>query len=456
MRRLPIRLRLTLAFALAMALVLAATGAFLYVRLGSSLLEVVDESLRARSADLAPRVAGGDTRLTGSTGTHLVDPDERLAQVLDRSGRVVDATPGIEERPLLQGAELAHAASGEQTVLERAAIPGFAGRARILVTRVDGRQGKRLLLVGASLQDRDETVHGFLVALAVVGPAALLLISLLGYGLATGALRPVESMRQEAEAISAWEPGRRLPLPSSRDEIRRLSETLNEMLDRLETALERERSFVADASHELRTPLTLLTTELELALRGERSEEELRAALGSAAEEADRLTRLANDLLLLARSDRGVLPLRREHVGVNGLLTRLAERFFDRARSVGRAVTVQTPNELTLDADPLRLEQALGNVIENALRHGRGPIRLTATENDGWIELHVLDEGTGFPPEFLPRAFERFSRADEARSGDGAGLGLTIAAAIAAAHGGSIHAANAEHGGADVWLSLRT
>jgi signal transduction histidine kinase len=344
-------------------------------------------------------------------------------------------------------------ASGELRSFTVDDVRGLPGRARIRATRVDGRTGPRLLLVGESLEDRDETVRAFLIELSIVGPAALLLVSLLGYGLATAALRPVESMRREADAISASEPGRRLPLPASRDEVRRLGETLNEMLDRLESALERERAFVADASHELRTPLALLKTELELALRRSRSQEELERALRSAAEEADRLTRLADDLLLLARVDRGRLPLRREKVAARGLLARIAERFADRARAAGRKITVDAQDGLTLTADPLRLEQAIGNLLENALRHGGGGIRLSAAARNGQAEVHVQDEGAGFPAEFLPSAFDRFSRADEARSGDGAGLGLTIAAAIAAAHGGSIHAANRD-GGADVWLAL--
>jgi signal transduction histidine kinase len=263
-------------------------------------------------------------------------------------------------------------------------------------------------------------------------------------------------MRGEAAAISGSEPGRRLPLPHSRDEIRRLGETLNRMLERLETALERERSFVADASHELRTPLALLKTELELALRRPRSQAELEQALRSAAAETDRLARLAEDLLLLARSDQGQVPLRRSAVSARDLLMGVVERFSQRAQAAGRAIEVDAPEGLSLTADPLQLEQALGNLLENALRHGDGNIRLAAADRDGQIELHALDEGRGFPPEFLARAFDRFSRADEARSSEGAGLGLTIVDVIARAHGGSAHAANPDGGGADVWLSLPT
>jgi signal transduction histidine kinase len=257
-------------------------------------------------------------------------------------------------------------------------------------------------------------------------------------------------MREEADAISASEPGRRLPVPAARDEVARLADTLNEMLGRLEGAIERERSFVADASHELRTPLALLRAELELALRRPRTAAELEEALRSAAAETERLTRLAEDLLVLARSDRGELPLRCQPVGVSELLARVAERY----GASGGAVEAEAPEGLVVDADASRLEQALGNVVDNALRHGSGTVRLTAAARDGLVELHVTDEGKGFPAEFLPRAFERFTRADAARAGGGAGLGLAIAAMIARAHGGAARAANRDGGGADVWLSI--
>lgn len=226
------------------------------------------------------------------------------------------------------------------------------------------------------------------------------------------------------------------------------------MLGRLEGALERERAFVADAGHELRTPLALLKTELELALRRPRSEAELADAIRSAGQETDRLAKLADDLLLLARSDRSQLPLRREQVAVDALLHRVAERFGNRAQETDRAIEVEPSEVLEIHADPTRLEQALGNLVQNALNHGRGSVRLSAAAHDGQVELHVRDEGDGFPPSFLPHAFDRFSRADDARSGEGTGLGLTIADAIARAHGGSAHAANSSAGGADVWLSL--
>jgi signal transduction histidine kinase len=211
------------------------------------------------------------------------------------------------------------------------------------------------------------------------------------------------------------------------------------MLARIETAMERERSFVADASHELRTPLAHLKAEVELALESPRSHDELESALRSVAMETDRLAQLAEDLLLLARVEEGTLPIRRQDVRLDELLRGIARRFERRALEEGRAIEVAA-NGAQLNIDRLRLEQALGNLVENALRYGKGTIRLAGDTQS----LRVSDDGPGFPPGFAPRAFERFSRADESRGGaGGAGLGLAIVAAVAEAHGGSASVAGA-------------
>ena len=261
-------------------------------------------------------------------------------------------------------------------------------------------------------------------------------------------------MRRQASEISATEPGRRLPVPPTRDEVARLGETLNEMLSRLEEAFQHERTFVSDASHELRTPLAILKTELELAMRGDRTPDELEVAIRSAAEETDRLTQLAEDLLVVARSDQGRLPVRLTDVRVADLLGGLRERFAERCAARQRPITADAPDGLSVRADPLRLEQAIANLIENALRHGDGKIALTAKRGEASIEIHVTDDGPGFPPGFIESAFDRFTRADPARARGGSGLGMAIVEAVAAAHGGGAHAANREGGGADVWITL--
>jgi signal transduction histidine kinase len=300
--------------------------------------------------------------------------------------------------------------------------------------------GSDVVVAGTSLGERDDSLRTLALLLAGGMAVALLLACLAGYGVATGALRPVEAMRRRAAAISGASAGERLPVPGSGDELARLGETLNAMLDRLEAALARERTFVADASHELRTPLAVLKAEVDLALRRGRSADELRAALESVSEETDRLVRLAEDLLVIARADQGRLPLRPEQLSLRELLDTVASRF---------GVQAEVAGSLTLRGDRMRLEQALGNLVDNAIRYGRGEVRLSAVERDAHMELHVTDEGGGLAPEFVPHAFERFTRAEGTRSRGGAGLGLAIVSAIAEAHGGSAHAA-----GADVWIQL--
>jgi two-component system OmpR family sensor kinase len=444
MSRIPLRLRLTLAFAGVMAIVLAATGAFLYLRLGASLDDTIDDGLRARAADVAALVRQEGSGLGTRTGSRLETEDDSFAQVVDSRGEVVDSTLPPSPRPVLGTAEISRARAGP--AFFRTRLPEDDEEWRVLATPVEG-QG--VVVVGTSLEERGDALEGLLAQLLIGGPLALLLASLAGYGVATAALRPVESMRRRAAAISGAEPQARLPVPEARDEIRRLGETLNGMLARLEQAIARERSFVADASHELRTPLALLRTELELALRRPRSAEELERALRSAAEETDRLSQLAEDLLVLARSDQGRLSVRSAPVRVREILDGVGERFARRG-----AISVHAPDDLELHGDQLRLEQALGNLVDNALRHGRGEVRLLGRDEDGHVTLHVTDEGPGFPPDFLPRAFERFARVDEARSSGGAGLGLAIVDVIARAHRGSAYATNGPERGAHVWLSI--
>jgi two-component system OmpR family sensor kinase len=450
---LPIRLRLTVAFAAAMALVLAASGLFLYLRVGAALDRTIDQGLRGRADDVAVLVRGAGPGLGDARGRRLVEWEESFAQVLAPDGAVLDSTPGLGERQLLSGPELARATRAT-VVVDRAPFPASDDPLRLLATPVEAGGGRTVVVVvGASTEERAEALESLLGQLLLGGPITLVAVSLLGYLLAAAALRPVESMRREAEAVSATEPGRRLPLPPADDEIARLGTTLNTMLDRLEAALAQERRFVSDASHELRTPLALLRTELELALRRPRSAGELRAALASAAEETERLSRLAEDLLVLARADGGGLPVNPEPVAAAQLLAEVTERFGAQAAEAGRAIDLEAEDRLEVVVDRLRASQALGNLVDNALRHGRGRIRLVARRADGRAELHVQDEGPGFPPEFLDHAFERFSRADPARQGPGAGLGLAIVGVIAHAHGGSAHAANRD-GGADVWVAL--
>jgi two-component system OmpR family sensor kinase len=459
-RRLPIKLRVTLVFAAAMALVLAGVGLFLYSQLRSRLDESIDNGLRSRAGDAVTLVRENEEGLEESGRLSLIESDESFAQVLTSSGSVVQSTPQLGDQPVLSTQEVQEAEGRERTFFEHQSAPGIEGSVRLLaapaVTDSDdeGSGGDVVVVVGSSLGDRDEALASLAALLAIGGPIALLLASLAGYAALALALRPVEAMRRQAAEISASEPGGRLPAASGDDELARLAATLNEMLDRLEAAFERERRFVDDASHELRTPLALHKTELELALRYASDEAELRAAMASAIGEIDRLVQLAEDLLVVARSQGGELALAREPLQAADIFATVGERFRARAAQEGRALEVDGSSDVRIAGDRLRIEQALTSLVDNALRHGEGDVRLWARENGELVELHVGDRGPGFDPEFIGRAFERFSRADEARGRGGTGLGLAIVETIARAHGGTARAANDPQGGADVWVEL--
>ena len=454
MRSLPITIRLTLVFTAVMAVVLTATGLFLYLRLGDELDRAVASGLRSRADDVATLARESHGGPAPPAPGRLTDTDESIAQIVDASGRVVDEIPAGSRRMLLTPRELA-LARRRTTVVDRRRLEVFEGDpVRLLATPVDANGEPRVVVVGTSIDDRDEALRSLVAQMLIGGPVALLLASLTAFGVARAALRPVEDMRRQAAAISGAKPGRRLPVPATRDELSRLGDTLNAMLVRLEGALAHERAFVADASHELRTPLAILKTELELAMDGAHSADELDLTIRSAAEETERLVRIAEDLLVISSSEQGELPVVRERTEVQALLTTVLHRYERRAHEQGCALEIEPAPGITITADPLRLEQALGNMVDNALRHGGGRVLLTARAPSDSIELHVLDEGPGFAPEFLGRAFERFSRPDAARSGHGTGLGLAVVESIAVAHGGRAQAINRERGGADVWIRI--
>jgi two-component system, OmpR family, sensor kinase len=441
--RLPIRLRLTFAFALVMAAVLAALGYVVYARVGGALMSSVDQTLHAQAREASARAF--DEK-------NLIDPDigagATIAQLFNANGRVVRSTPA-DIAPLLRPAETRRIARGH-SVLRSVSLARPAGEWRLLAAPTRNAAGT--IVVARSLESREETLDRLFREFLIAGPIALLLASIAGYGLAAAALGPVEAMRRRAAAVTARAPGL-LPVPRSRDEISRLAETLNDMLVRLRASFEHERRFVADASHELRTPLTLLQTELEVALRRPRSAAEMEQALRSALEDTARLARLAESLLLIARVEEGALPIRPQPVETDVLLETVVSRFAARTARLGRSIRAET-SAAVVDADPERVEQALANLVENAVAYGDGEIVLSARGGSDGVELHVTDRGPGFPEDFLSRAFDRFSRADGAHAHDGSGLGLSIVALVASAHGGAAAATNRVGGGADVWLTL--
>jgi two-component system OmpR family sensor kinase len=450
--RLPIRVRLTLQFAIGAAAVLTAIGAFVYVRTGADLLAATDAGLRSRADVIVADVRASGPSVASVTAT-LIEPDEAFAQVADgRTGSILQSSPIVEGQPLLPAPVIRSLARPQ--LFDRR-LQGIDDITRVLAVPVEeASAGPAVVLVGSSLQDRRDEMLQLAATLAIGGPVALTVISWAGWLLAGAALRPVQRMQREAASVSDADLGRRLSSPPVDDEISQLAATLNSMLDRIQGSVERERRFVDNASHELRTPVAILKAELDLALSRARTPEELEAALRSASEETGHLTRLAEDLLVLSRARGGRLAVRREEVALDELLEGLARHFAARAASAGVRISVSAPPE-RVAVDPLRVRQALDDLLDNALRHtaAGGTIRLWAERGEGVVRIGVEDPGSGFVESFLPVAFEAFSRHGDGDP-EGAGLGLAIVRAIAEAHGGTAEAANRPSGGASVTMVL--
>lgn len=444
---LPIRPRLALVCAGLVAVIVVAVGALVYVRLEADLLRAVDDELQARTGVL---VADGDA---ASLAVSPTDVGDIFAQRLRDDGALIATSPGLLG-PVIAGPDVA-TLKGERFVeatIPTADDPVFA---RLLATRTpDGS----IVIVGVTIDDQRAALTTLLLEFALALPLGVVLAAVVGWLVAGAALRPVERIRVEAEAISGSEPERRLPVPETGDELAALGTSLNRMLDRLQTAVERERRFVDDASHELRTPLANLKAELDLALRRSRTGPELVAALRSAADETDRLTRLAEDLLVLARAADGRLPIRLEEVDMTQLVRDTVESFGGRAANLEVTLTTAFSGDARATVDPARIRQALANLIDNSLRHTPhgGRIAISVDGAPGQISITVGDSGEGFPASFLPFAFDPFRRADAARTrgGGGAGLGLAIVLAVAEAHRGTVEARQGPDSGAEVVIRL--
>lgn len=444
--RIPIRIRLVLGFALVMALVLALTGAFIYDRTRDDLNRQIQRELEARLAATVAIVRDDGDDL----GDPAFDPLGRLdagavVQVLAPGPRIADATSDqLLDHPLISVEELRRLRDGSVDAVE---VDSPIGPVRVVAGRTQDDGVRYVPIVAASVEDRDQALDSLSRVLLIGGPLALLLASLAAYGVATAALRPVEAMRRGAERISGDDTGARLPVGAADDEIADLGETLNDLLARLDESIRRERRFVADASHELRTPLTILRAQIELALERGTEPEALRKALRSCGEEVERMSRLASDLLVLARADENRLPTDPQRVRLVELATEVVDDF-------DGEVLVEVPPGTEVVADPDRIRQAIYNLVENSLVHGGAPVTIAATAADGRCAIRVSDSGPGFPDDLRGRETERFARGKASRSKPGSGLGLAIVEAIAAAHGGSLEIGETPGGGAEVAVLL--
>ena len=445
----PLRLRLALLFALATVLVIAVAGFGFLFQLRVSLDASLDSSLVTRASALVDEVSAA------GLGSLRLGQDEEPAQFLTVDGRVLASSPELAGRPAIDAGQR-RAVAGGHVLTFTTELADERTRVLARTTDVTGT----LVVVGMETEISDAAADHVESAILLGGPPAVLVAGAGAWLLAGAALRPVERMRRETADISEHDNLARLAVPPTRDEIAALATTMNELLGRLRAAVARERGFVADAGHELRTPLALLRAELELAARPGRSRAELAEAVAAAGLETERLIRLSENLLLLARAEGEQQFVRASPTPLHELLTAAARAANAGAADRSVSVEVDCPVELTALADPDRLRQGIDNLLDNALRHSPSgaQVRLQAREREAppVLEISVRDHGPGFPAEFIPHALERFRRADNARArtDGGAGLGLAIVAAIARAHGGKATAGNHPTGGAIVVLHL--
>jgi signal transduction histidine kinase len=448
---LSVRARLTLVFAAAMAVVLLAVAVFVYAKVRDDVRSSVDMGLRSRAQVIVGNASRPSARIGGGPARHhLIDPDEAFAQVLTTAGSVAESTPAVRRAPLVPAAMLATVRNARFVDV----TPPGLDPARLLIVPIAAGPTRGYAVVGATLSNSQEALGTLVRQLEIALPAALVISTIVAWLVAGAALRPVERMRREAADITVTDPTRRLPVPTTNDTLARLARTLNATLDRLQAARERERRFVDEASHELRTPLTILRAEIDSALTPPGSREQLEQALVSAREETEHLIRIAEGLLVLARAHDGHIPILTEDVRLDAVVE----------ESVAAQQAVASQNDVRVEAhvadagvrlDPTRARQALDNLIDNAIRHSPhgGTVRVYATAEDGRTTFAVEDDGPGFEPGLLDGPFVAFHRGQGAAY-PGSGLGLTIVAAVADAHHGTMVAENRAHGGARVTVVL--
>ncbi|MFI7700106.1 sensor histidine kinase [Nonomuraea sp. NPDC049480] len=445
MRLLPgsMRARVTLVTAAGAVCALVVCLALLYAALDRQLQAAIDDGLAVRAGDLAVALENDDVAA-------LID--DPMAQLYGRGGEVTAGSTSLEGRRLLT-TEQVHQV-GDITLSTRT-LPIGDGGAEISVRLLSERlePGGGVLTVGVSAEPIQAAKDRLAIVLFLAAPLLVAGLAAGAWAVVRTALRPVDALTREAAIISSLESDSRLPAVPGDDEIARLARTLNDMLARLGVAAERERAFVDDASHELRTPLAVLRGELELALDAVGDDREVEQSLHAALGEVDRLSRLADDLLLLARARAGALVVRTEAVDLLDLAAAEARRL---GPALGLAIEA-SGDPVVVNADPERLRQVLANLARNSAAAGAGTVRFRVARGRESATVEVADDGPGFPEGLLDAAFARFTRGDDARSGvsPGAGLGLSIVRAVVSAHGGIVSARNGEPlGGAVVTACL--
>jgi two-component system, OmpR family, sensor kinase len=452
---LSLRYKLALYYLIILSVVLLVCGIAIYGYISRSLVNTIDESLdhQLQKLEQVAKLSTSDSGIDDSSQAPDSPDDSegevipiplQLMQVINSRGGIQTETyahPQDEvpvDLPSLQRLQ-------PDTTYHDTIIMPSGELLRVATRRTRGHDGEDFYVrLGHSLAALQQARKRLLLVFGIAIPLALLLSSFGGLVLANQALSPVDRITKAAEQIAAGDLSERVPIPHQMDELGRLASTFNYMISRLQAAFERQKQFTSDASHELRTPLAVMRGELEVTLRRERSPEEYQHTLSSNLEEISRLSRLVEDLLMLARADAGRVELRCEAVNFSALCQNTTEYISPLAEQRDQTLTYQLPPQpVTINADQQRIKQLLLNLLDNAIKYTEpgGTITLSLTTDNQHAILAVADTGRGIPPEDVPHVFERFFRRSAKtadRSATGSGLGLSIVKWIVDAHGGRI------------------
>lgn len=455
-----IRFRLTAWYSAVLTLALALFGVFTWFTVRELLFHAVDQTL-------ADRVKGVRHFMENQIGALSVEeirdefkehsvlgPDGDLFQVCDAAGVWLYRSAPLENAAVSIRLPASVPADGliEDREIDRTTLRFYSKAVNVL--------GKPFTIqVATPTQTLVKGLTLFKWALVLLIPVVLLAATAGGWWISQRALQPVDRITATARSIGERSLSRRLPVPNTNDELQRLSETLNQMLDRIEKAFKRVTQFTADASHELRSPVALIRTTSELALRRQRSDSEYRDALDEIHAESLRTTDLIENLLMLARADAGKATLARLPVDLTSLVRDVSAQAEKLARQKSIALTCNVNGAgITVAGDQGSLRRLFFILLDNAVKYtpAGGTVAVSVAEHATGADVEIRDSGVGISSQDLPHIFERFYRSDKSRSRDsgGAGLGLSMAKWIVDVHGGAIHVVSEPDGGSTFRVSL--
>lgn len=422
-----IRWKLTQWYGGALALVLLIFSTVVYFTMRHQLLGRIDQGLNEELADVLSEVnrASDGQGLKSWLSRRFAHHEGFDFQITTQSGERFFVNPRLESTRL----PLPETTTTTKDPHLRIVTLEDGRRWRVISVQAQGPEGTLVVQVGRSLKAFDHESAELLSTFVLTGPLMLLSVLAGGYFLARRALAPVGQITTAANHITAEQLSQRIPVPNPHDELGALAQTLNQMIERLEQSFTEMQRFTADAAHELRTPLAVMRTEAEVALRTLRSPEEHARVLENLLEEINRLSQLAEQLLLLSRQDAGLYPVRNETVNLGALLEEVIGNVQMVAQEKDLRLALGDVPDCQMTTDPGLLRRVLYNLLDNAIRYSDagGEVHVQITRQDDQVTIAIVDNGRGISPEHLSRIFDRFYRADPSRSGDGEGAGLGLA-----------------------------